>query len=116
MIFGRAFGYAMRALAYLVQHVGKGPVASHDIARVQRMPERFLLKVLKPLVSHGILTSVKGPHGGYQLARPAKSISVLEVYEATNGPIREEPPIDQYGKDDAFLAISVAVAGDLKKR
>jgi Rrf2 family protein len=64
------------------------PLASHEIAQAHRIPERFLLKVLKPLVSAGLLHSVKGPRGGYRLAKPAREISMLEVIEAVDGPIR----------------------------
>ena len=54
--------------------------------------ERFLLKVLKPLVSAGVLYSVRGPNGGYRLARPAKGITLLDVVEAVDGPVRGETP------------------------
>src|SRR5258708_958355 len=68
------------------------PVASHTIAREHGIPERFLLKVLNPLVSAGILSSLKGPHGGYRLARTASDITLLEVIEAVEGTIRGEAP------------------------
>jgi Rrf2 family protein len=68
------------------------PVASHLIAARRGIPERFLLKVLKPLVSAQLLLSIKGPNGGYRLARPASEISVLEVLEAVDGPIRGQAP------------------------
>jgi Rrf2 family protein len=67
------------------------PVASHHIARARGIPERFLLKVLKPLVSARVLHSVKGPNGGYRLARAANDITILEVLEAVDGPIRGQP-------------------------
>src|SRR5262249_47397474 len=69
------------------------PVASHQIARDRKIPERFLLKVLKPLVSARVLRSVKGPHGGYRLAKPPSKISMLEVVEAVEGPIRGQAPL-----------------------
>jgi Rrf2 family protein len=61
------------------------PVASHKIAEERVIPMRFLLKVLKPLVSARVLRSVKGPNGGYQLARAASEISMLEILEAVDG-------------------------------
>jgi len=73
------------------------PTPSHLIARKRAIPERFLLKVLKPLVSAQILLSVKGPNGGYRLARPASDITLLEVIEAVDGPIRGNAPM---GHDD----------------
>src|SRR5262245_65907870 len=64
------------------------PIPSHIIAQKRGIPERFLLKVLKPLVSAGLLYSVKGPNGGYRLAKQPKEITILEVIEAVDGPIR----------------------------
>ena len=54
----------------------------------RRNPERFLLKVLKPLVSARILLSIKGPNGGYRLAKLPNEITLLDVLEAVDGPIR----------------------------
>jgi Rrf2 family protein len=78
------------------------PVASHVIARARGIPERFLLKVLKPLVSARVLHSVKGPNGGYRLARSATDISMLEVVEAVDGPIRGQAPLAQVEGDGAL--------------
>lgn len=50
------------------------------------MPERFLLQILRNLVTHGILRSTRGVDGGYALVRPADQISLLEVIEAIEGP------------------------------
>jgi Rrf2 family protein len=69
------------------------PIASHTIAQAEEIPERFLLKVLKPLVSARVLHSVKGPNGGYRLARNANSITMLEIVEAVDGPIRGQSPL-----------------------
>jgi Rrf2 family protein len=85
----RASSYALHAVAYMAQQKNSDkPVASHKIAQERGIPERFLLKVLKPLVSARVLLSIKGPNGGYRLARPAKDISLLDVVEAVEGPIR----------------------------
>jgi len=86
----RAASYAIHAMAYMAsQKTNDQPMASHNIAAaVKGIPKRFLLKVLKPLVSANVLRSIKGPHGGYRLARPANDISVLEILEAVDGPIR----------------------------
>jgi Rrf2 family protein len=69
------------------------PVASHNIAQARGIPERFLLKVLKPLVSARVLLSIKGPNGGYRLARSPNDISMLEILEAVDGPIRGQAPL-----------------------
>ena len=51
------------------------------------MPERFLLQVLRCLVTHGILKSAYGVAGGYYLARPAKQISLGDIIEAFDSPL-----------------------------
>ena len=93
----RASSYALHAVAYMAAQKKETPTASHIIAEKRGIPERFLLKVLKPLVSAQVLLSVKGPNGGYRLARPPQDITVLEILEAVDGPIRGYAPI---GHDD----------------
>ncbi len=84
----RATSYAIHALVFMATQKHNRPVASHHIAQAGGIPERFLLKVLKPLVSARVLHSIKGPNGGYRLARPANEITMLEILEAVDGPIR----------------------------
>jgi Rrf2 family protein len=88
----RASTYALHAVAYMANQKKNLPTASHVIAQKRGISDRFLLKVLKPLVNAQVLFSVKGPNGGYRLARPAAEISVLEVLEAVDGPIRGHAP------------------------
>src|ERR1700730_18339399 len=96
----RASTYALHTVAYMAgQNKKEQPVASHIIAQKRGIPERFLLKVLKPLVSAQILRSVKGPNGGYRLARPATKITVLDVVEAVGGPIPGMAPGTGDGKN-----------------
>jgi len=93
----RASSYAIHALAFMAAQKSDRPVASHHIAHARGIPERFLLKVLKPLVSARVLLSVKGPNGGYRLAKRPADINMLEVLEAVDGPIRGQAP---FGRDD----------------
>lgn len=84
----RAASYAIHAAAHMAGLKKGEPMPSHIIAQKRDIPERFLLKVLKPMVSAGLLFSLKGPHGGYRLARPPHDITLLEIVEAIDGPIR----------------------------
>src|SRR5262249_15437011 len=52
----------------------------------------FLLQILRSLVTHGILHSTRGVEGGYTLKRPAEDISLLDVIEAVDGPLKSVPP------------------------
>jgi Rrf2 family protein len=93
----RASSYALHAVMYMASQKDKdGPIPSHLIAHDRGIPERFLLKVLKPLVVAQLLHSIKGPHGGYRLARPAREITVLDIIEAVDGPIRGGVPQDDF--------------------
>jgi Rrf2 family protein len=84
--------HALRALVYLARHRGAGLVAAHTIAEAEGLSEEFLVKALRPLVTAGVLRSERGRNRGSRLARPARSISLLEVVEAVNGPVRGEAP------------------------
>jgi DNA-binding IscR family transcriptional regulator len=42
-----------------------------------------------------VLVSVKGPNGGYRLSRPASTVSMLEIVEAVDGPIRGQSPLSE---------------------
>lgn len=90
----RASHYALQALAYLAARRADDVVPSHRIAQERGISEKFLLKVLKPLVEAEVLRSSKGPNGGYRLARSADTISVLDVVEAVDGPLQAIVPGD----------------------
>ena len=55
------------------------------------MPERFLLQILRSMVTHGILQSTRGVEGGYSLARPASSVTLLDIVESAEGPVAGAP-------------------------
>ena len=85
MKLSRTVSYAVRATLQLAQLSSKGPVPCSKLAAEGKMPERFLLQILRNLVTHGILRSTRGVDGGYALVRPADQISLLEVIEAKIG-------------------------------
>jgi Rrf2 family protein len=84
--------YALSALDYLASLGQSKPVPSYTIARELGLREKFLLKALRPLVNAQLLRSLKGPNGGYVLARPASKVTLLEVVEAIEGPVRGQAP------------------------
>jgi Rrf2 family protein len=119
MKLSRASSYALHAVVHLAGHPTNQPLPSHFVARARGIPERFLLKVLKPLVSARLLTSVKGPNGGYRLARPSKNISMLDVIQAVEGPIRGVvPEVDgkEGSMDRRLEEICTQAAEDVRKQ
>ena len=93
--------HAITALVYLVREKPTDPVPSHTIARTEGIPESFLARVLHPLAAAGIVHSVKGPNGGYRLARPPKDVTLLEIVEAVEGPLLADA--GKEGKEGAAL-------------
>jgi Rrf2 family transcriptional regulator, cysteine metabolism repressor len=79
--------YALRALFELARHYGEGPIRIGDIAREQAIPPRFLEGILNQLKQSGLLRSVRGARGGYELARDPGDITVGEMMRITEGPI-----------------------------
>lgn len=89
----RASSYALQAVHYIATQKTTDPVASHIIAEKRKIPDRFLLKVLKPLVSARVLRSIKGPNGGYTLNKKPQDITMLEILEAVDGKIQGQSPL-----------------------
>lgn len=87
MKLSRTVAYAVRATLQLAQSKADTPVPCSKLAADGNMPERFLLQILRSLVTHGILRSTRGVDGGYALTRPAEEISLLDVIEAIEGPL-----------------------------
>ncbi len=85
-MFSSTSEYALRAVVYLATNRDK-LWSSHAIAAATKVPPNYISKVLKDLVEAGIVTSRRGPNGGFVLAREPKSISVLDVVNAVD-PIR----------------------------
>jgi Rrf2 family transcriptional regulator, iron-sulfur cluster assembly transcription factor len=71
--------YALRAMIYLGQREGTGPIRVEEIAAQLDVPRNYLSKILHALVKEEVLTSLRGPHGGFQLARPRASVTLFEV-------------------------------------
>ncbi|MDT9598958.1 RrF2 family transcriptional regulator [Sphingosinicella rhizophila] len=83
--------YALRSLLYLVEE-GKGaPVQLARIADTQQVPRKYLELIMLELKKAGIVTSARGPTGGYRLARPASEISFGDIIRVTDGPIALVP-------------------------
>lgn len=76
---------AFEAVVDIAYHGGAEPVQSQDIARRLKLPRRYLEQVLQQLVRCGILKGVRGPRGGYRLARERRRVSVGEVIRVLEG-------------------------------
>lgn len=79
MHFSLKSEYALLAVFDLAMQDSRGPVRIADIARRQKIPQKFLELILAGLKQGGFVESRRGAEGGYLLARPAEKITVGEV-------------------------------------
>ena len=77
--------YALQALLDLAAHEPNIPIKIADIARRQKIPQKFLELILAGLKQGGFVESRRGAEGGYLLARPAQAIYVGEVLRYVEG-------------------------------
>ncbi len=61
--------------------------STREIAKILGASQNHLSKVMQRLAKAGLVSSTRGPDGGFELARPAQEISLLQVYEAIEGPL-----------------------------
>lgn len=71
--------YAIEAVLDIAYHAGSAPVQSQEITRRQCIPKRYLEQALQRLVRNDILIGVRGPRGGYRLARERRRITVGDI-------------------------------------
>ena len=83
--------YALRALLHLVEHGASRTIQVGEMAETQQIPRKYLEFIMVDLKKAGLVTSRRGPGGGYVLARPPSAISFVEVIRAIDGPIALVP-------------------------
>jgi Rrf2 family protein len=86
-MFSTKAEYGVRVMAHLAQRGGEEPISLGSIAEAERLPLAYLEHLVQRLRRAELVESRRGAHGGYSLARPAKSISMAEVVEALEGEI-----------------------------
>jgi Rrf2 family iron-sulfur cluster assembly transcriptional regulator len=79
--------YALRAMVDLARHADGAPVLRQDIAERQDISADYVAQLFRPLHAAGLVESVKGPGGGYRLARDSAAIAAGDVIRAVEGPI-----------------------------
>jgi len=71
--------FAIEAVLDIAYHTSSEPVQSKEITRRQGIPRRYLEQALQHLVRDGILLGVRGPKGGYRLAKERRRISIGDI-------------------------------------
>ena len=89
--------FAIEAVLDIAYNAGSLPVQSGEITRRQGIPRRYLEQVLQQLVRTGVLTGVRGPRGGYRLARERRRISLGEIVRVVQALDGTEDPLAEDG-------------------
>ena len=74
-------------MVQLGRHFGQGPASLAEIAAEEELPRAYLEQLVMSLRDAGLVTSTRGAHGGYELARPPQDIRMSEVLRALEGPL-----------------------------
>ena len=117
----RQADYALRAVLYLSRLAPDQRAATSVIAKSQDIPPSFLAKIISQLSIAGLLHTARGARGGVSLARPPEEITLLEVVEAVDGPIRLNECVEgeeycKFGKDCPLRQIWQEAQKDLVER
>jgi Rrf2 family transcriptional regulator, iron-sulfur cluster assembly transcription factor len=89
--------FAIEAVLDIAYHAGAQPVQSREITRRQGIPRRYLEQALQNLVRGGVLIGVRGPRGGYRLARERRRITVGEIIRAVRNDTEADPLLQGIG-------------------
>ncbi len=105
---------AIKGTMVLAEHYGGPPVTLSTVCSSRKLPHQYMAKIFASLAKAGIVTPVRGKHGGYTLARPPENVTALEVIEAIEGPLvlnlcQHNPP-----KCDDFLCALRPVWSELQ--
>ena len=88
MIISQTAGYALRAMVHLADLGNGKPTRVDDIASALSVPRNYLSKILHTLTQAGLLSSMRGPGGGFTLASQPSNVRLVEVirlFDARDG-------------------------------
>lgn len=77
-VLSQTAGYALRTVLFIAER-GDRPASGEEIAAALKLPRNYLSKTLHRLAREGILTSARGPGGGFRLARAPARIRLVEI-------------------------------------
>jgi len=87
MVLNQATDYALRMSLFLAKK-GSGDITDATaICAEERIPRRFLFKIIRDLIKMGIVKSIRGRNGGFMLGRKPEDITLYDIIEAVEGPI-----------------------------
>jgi Rrf2 family protein len=89
--------YGVRLMMDLALHYGSGPIFLKDIAERQEISEKYLWQLIPPLKQAGLVSTTRGSHGGYKLAKAPAQITLKEIVSTLEGPLNLVECVDDIG-------------------
>lgn len=85
-MFTKSCQYAIRAVIYMTEQQVLGRnLGVREIADALQVPQQFLAKILQQLSRHSLISSVKGPNGGFYIGEGNAHVSLLDIVECVDG-------------------------------
>lgn len=107
--------FAIEAVLDIAYHAGSEPVQSREITRRQGIPRRYLEQALQQLVRNGILIGVRGPRGGYKLARERRRISIGDIVRVVRNMDGGDDLLEELNDSELGRAVVQPVWQNLQK-
>lgn len=82
--------YAIRILSYIAKDNNDHLYNAKELSTILKIPHKFLTKIMTELVKHEFILSIRGREGGYKLAKPASTISVMDILDKFNDHLNDE--------------------------
>ena len=79
--------YGFRAILELAVEYGNGPLQIKTIAKREDISNKYLEQLVAMLKASGLVRSIRGPKGGYELTRPPGDVKLSEVFTTLEGPV-----------------------------
>ena len=105
---------AIGAVLDIAYNGGPGPVQSRDIGVRQGIPRRYLEQVMQQLVRAGVLKGVRGPRGGYRLARERRRISLGDIARVVAEAEMQDDPLEGLGPSPLCNQVLRPVCTDMR--
>jgi len=107
--------FAIEAVLDIAYNGGALPVQSAEITGRQGIPRRYLEQVLQQLVRAGILEGVRGPKGGYRLARERRRVTVGEIVRVVRALDTGDDPLEENGGSELGRSVVRPLWSDLQE-
>jgi len=105
--------YGIAAMLELAANYGSGLLHLKDIAQRRNIPKHYLVQLLNRLLKSGLVRSVRGNKGGYELNNDPAKVSLLQVMEMLEGEIQLEK---SYSGNDAVKELFKGTEVEIKKK